>query len=170
MSKSGIFYDMRTQRLNSHMPKLAVAWVALVTLAAVACNGDESSPVSGSPSPGASPVADVTPVVTPGSGADPIQAVATYIDVIGLDGHRLDNSRQAECPLEPVQTVTAGTPITMSTLYLAQFCLTSQDWQPEEATTIIVDLPDTGEAWEMKLELDSEVSLWKVEDINKVSE
>lgn len=150
---------MRTQRLNNHPLKLALAVLALVALAAVACNGDDSSPADGSPSA----------AVTAGSGDSPILAVATYIDSGHLDGHQLDINRKAECSLEPVQTVTAGTPTTLSRLYLAQFCLTSEDWFPDKATTIIVDLPDTGESWEMKLELDSEVSLWKVKDVKKVS-
>ena len=144
---------MRMQRLKNHPLKLALAALALVALAAVACNGDDSSPADGSPS----------------AGDTPIMAVANYIDSGHLDGYQLDINREADCTLEPVQTVTAGTPTTASRLYLAQFCLTSEDWFPDKATTIIVDLPDTGESWEIKLELDSEVSLWKVKDVKKVS-
>ena len=40
-------------------------------------------------------------------------ALGTYLDANGLDGHQLDLSRQADCPLEPVQTVIAGTPTIM---------------------------------------------------------
>ena len=161
---------MRTQRLNNHPLKLALAALALVALAAVACNGDDSSPVGGSPSPDASPNAAFTPVITPGSGDSPAVAVASYIDANSLDGHELDLSRETECPLEPVQTVTAGTPTIVSRIGLGQFCLASKDFVPDKAITIIVDLPDTGERWEMKLEFDSEVSLWKIEDVKKVSE
>ena len=153
---------MQTQRLKSQMPTLALAALALVALAAVACNGngDDSSPADGSPST----------TVTPGSGDSPAVAVGTYIDANGLDGHKLDLSRQAECPLEPVQTVIAGTPTILSRLFMGQFCLASKDWEPDKAITIIVDLPDTGERWEMKLEFDSEVSLWNLLDVKKVSE
>ncbi len=141
--------------------------MALATLATVACNGDESSPADGSPSDGASPTTTFTPIVTPGSGATPIQAVGTYIDANSLDGHPLDLSRNAECPLEPVQTVVAGTPTILSRLGLGQFCLAAKDYEPDKAITVIVDLPDTGESWEMKLEFQGDSSLWTIEDINK---
>ena len=139
-------------------------------MAAVACNGDDSSPVGGSPSPDASPNGAVTPGVTPGSGDTPIVALGTYIDAGSLDGHQMDLSKQTECPLEPVQTVIAETPTILSRLSMGQFCIASKDWEPDKAITLIVDLPDTGEAWEMKLEFDPEVSLWKIEDVKKVSE
>ena len=174
-SKSGIFYDMLTQRLNNRTLMLALAGVALVALAAVACNGDDSrqpdaSPnasatPSGSPSPDASPGATVAPVVTPGSGPTPVQAVATYIDDDGLDGHRLDLTKQAECPLEAV----IETPTVTSRISLGQFCLTAMNVVPEKAMTIVLDLPETGDTWEMKLEFDADVSLWKVKDVDPVS-
>lgn len=147
------------------MLRLVLAGMAFVALAAVACNGDDSPPDSGSPS------ADTSPgvAVTPGSGATPAVAVGTYIDAGRLDGHQLDLSRQTECPLGPVQTVTAGTPTIISRIGLGQFCLATKDWEPDKAITIIVDLPDTGEAWEMKLEFDSNVSLWNVRDVEKIS-
>jgi len=162
-------YDMGRQRLKNHTLKLALAGVA-ITLAAVACNGDDSSPTDGSPSPDASPNAAFTPVITPGSGDSPVVAVASYIDANSLDGHELDLSRETECPLEPVQTVTAGTPTIVSRVGLGQFCLASKDWEPDKAITVIVDLPDTGESWEMKLEFEADVSMWKIKDIAKVSE
>jgi hypothetical protein len=170
-SESGIFYDMRRTRLNSHTLKLALVGAALVTLAAVACNGDDSSPVDGSPSPGASPDGAVTPVVTraitPGSGNSPAEAVGTYIDANALDGHQLDLSRETECPLEPVQTIVAGTPTIVSRIGLGQFCLASKDWEPDKAITVIVDLPDTAESWEMKLEFDADSALWTIQDVEK---
>ena len=128
---------------------LALAALALVALAAVACNGDDSSPADGSPSA----------TVTPGSGDTPGVAVGTYIDAGRLDGHQLDIDRKTKCPLESVQTVTAGKPTIGSRVSLAQFCLASMDFVPDKSITILVDLPDTGESWEMKLEFDSEVSL-----------
>jgi hypothetical protein len=160
---------MRTQRLNNHPLKLALAALTLVALAAVACNGDDSSPADGSPSPDGSPTSAFTPVVTPGTGEVPLQAVGNYIEIYGLDGHRLDTSRVADCPAEAIQTVVAGTPTIVSRLALNQFCLAAKDFEPDKAITVIVDLPDTGKSWEMKLEFDSEVSLWEIKDVKKVS-
>jgi hypothetical protein len=157
---------MQTQHLNNRTLKLFLTAVALVALAAVACNGDDSSPAGGSPSPDASPNPAFTPVITPGSGLTAAQAVGTYIDANGLDGHQLDWTRQEECPLEEV----IGTPGVESRLYMAQFCLTPMNVVPEKTMTIVVDLPDTGETWEMKLEFDADISLWKVKEVDKVSE
>lgn len=170
-SESGIFYDMRRKHLNSHTLKLALAGVALLTLAAVACNGDDSSPLDGSPTPGASPDGGVTPVVTraitPGSGNSPAEAIGTYIDANRLEGHPLDLSRQTECPIEPVQTVVAGTPTIVSRIGLGQFCIASKDWEPDKAITAIIDLPDTAESWEIKLEFDADSALWTIQDVEK---
>ena len=155
---------MQRRCLNNRALGLALAVLALVALAVAACNGD-SSPDGGSPSPGASPTA----AITPGSGTSPAQAVATYIDANTLDGYELDLSKQTECPLEPAQTVVAGTPTIVSRVGLGQFCLAAKDWEPDKAITVIVDLPDSGESWEMKLEFDSETSLWTLKDVKKVS-
>lgn len=154
------------------MPRLALVALALMALAAVACNGDDSSPTGGSPSPHTSPEPSpgtVTPDVTADAGETPAQAVATYIDTVGLDGQQLDLSRMADCPKDAVQTVVAETPTVVSRIALAQFCLALKNWEPDKAVTIIVDLPDSGESWEMRLEFDSDVSLWKIEDVKKVS-
>ena len=167
-SKSSIFYDMRRQCLNNRALGLALAVLALVALAVAACNGD-SSPDGGSPSPGTTPNGGLTPVITPGSGASPAQAVGTYIDANTLDGYELDLSKQTECPLEPAQTVVAGTPTIVSRVGLGQFCLAAKDWEPDKAITVIVDLPDSGESWEMKLEFDSETSLWTLKHVKKIS-
>ena len=142
-------------------------------MAAVACNGDDSSPASGSPSPEASPNANatvtvtpiVTPIVTPGSGIQPVQAIITYIEANGLDGHQLDLASAADCPIQEM----LATPDVTSVLVLGQFCLTAKGVEPQRATTIVLELPDTGEMWEMKLEFDADVSLWKVKDVDKVS-
>jgi hypothetical protein len=163
---------MRTQRLNNHPLKLALAALTLVALAAVACNGDDSSPADGSPSsnaspsPDGSPTAAVTPIITPGTGE---VAVGSLIEVNGLDGHRLDTSRVADCPAEAIQTVVAGTPTIESRLALNQFCIAAKDFEFDKAITVIVDLPDTGEVWEMELEFDADLALWKVQDVKKVS-
>ncbi len=160
---------MIKQLLNSQIRRLALTALALVALAAVACNGDDSSPADGSPSPDSSPTASVTPVITPGTGESPLQAVGTLIEVNGLDGHRLDASRVAECPVEAIQTVVAGTPTIVSRLALNQFCLAAKDYEPDKAITVIADLPDTGEVWEMELEFDPDLALWKIQDVKKVS-
>lgn len=156
---------------------LGVAAVAVVALAAVACDGSGSG---GSPSPDASP-GGATSVITPGSGTSPAQAVGTYIITNGLDGHKLDLNTLADCPLEdaPVtpelgetpsdEPTPSGTVQQVSRASLSQFCLTLIDFLPEESVTIFVDLPETGEVWTMKLEFDSDDSLWKVKDVDKVS-
>ena len=169
-TRSGIFYSMRTQRLSTQISRLALAALALVALTAMACNGDDSEPVDGSPSPADSPRPSPNPSVTPGAGDTPVTAVGTYIDTIGLDGNHLDLSSETECPLSEVQTVVAGTPTLISRISLYQYCLASKDWEPDKAITVIVDLPGSGESWEMKLDFDAEVSLWTVKDVSKVNE
>ncbi len=155
---------MRIERLKNRTLHLALTAVALVALAAVACNGngggdrDDSSPTDGSP----------TTNVTPGTGDTPGMAAGTYIQDIGLDGHFLDLSRQVECPLEPVQTVVAGNPTIISRIALGQFCLSTKVPEADKALTFLAQLPDTGETWEMNLEFDDEVSLWKVKDVKKI--
>ena len=166
---SGIFYSMGTLCLNSQILRLALAALTLMAVMAVACNGDDSEPDGGSPSPVGSPRPSPNPSVTPGVGDSPAVAVGRYIDAYGLDGHQLDLSQEAQCPLEAVQTVTAGTATITSTIAMGQFCLASKDWVPDKAITVIIILPGTDEAWEMKLDFDNEISLWKVKDVEKTS-
>jgi hypothetical protein len=164
MSNSGIFYNMRMQCLNDQTFKLFLVAVAFVALAAIACNGSPAN--GGSPSTEASPVAGQTPLVkpSPGSGYEPIQAILSYGETTGFDGLRLDANVQTDCPL----TDLLGTPGVASTMALGQFCVVFKDVAYQKATTAVLQLPDTGESWEMKLELDSEDSLWKVTSVNKV--
>lgn len=156
---------MRTQRPSNHALKLALATLALVALAAVACNGDDSSPASGSPSPDASPDATVISTVTPGSGPQPIEAITSHIEANGLDGQKLSSTTRTDCPVEEA----LGTPGVTSTLALGQFCIIVKDVEIQKAMTVILELPDTGETWEMKLEFEADVSLWKIKDIDKIS-
>ena len=163
---------MRRQHLNNHALAAAVI-VAILAVAAMACGGDDASPSDATPSDG-SPTSDatVTSVITPGAGANPVLAVGTYVFEHGLDGHELsqDPEEHAECPPGgAVITTVPGTPTLVPRIFLGQFCLTPQDAAPESETTIILDLPDTGEAWEFKLEFDSEDSQWKVTDVDKIS-
>jgi hypothetical protein len=159
---------MQTQRSNSNPLWLALAVVALLAAGAAACDGDDST--VDSPSPVGSP--GITPVVTPGSGVSPIQAVGTYVATNGLDGHALDLApeAQANCPIveaTPTSTDTPGTPTPVSRLFLGQFCITISDFEVEESATALVELPDTDEAWQMKLEFDNDDALWKVKDVDK---
>lgn len=158
---------------------MGVAALAVVALAAVACDGGGDSPSSPTP-------AGATPVITPGSGISPAQAVGTYISAKGLDGHELELNTLADCPLEetPDTATPEGTPSDepasptptstpqiqlVSRAALGQFCLTIEDLQLEDSVTVIVELPDTGETWDMKLEWDSDASVWQVKDVEKVS-
>jgi hypothetical protein len=159
--QSSILYGMRTERPSNHALKLALATLALVALAAAACSGNNSSPASGSPSPGASVVASVTP----GSGVQPITAITSYISANGLDGQQLSPTTRSDCPVQEE----LATPGVSSTLAVGQFCLIAKDVEPEKAMTIVLQLPDTGESWEMKLEYNADVSLWEIKDVNKVN-
>lgn len=162
---------MRSQNSNNRLFWLALAAGFLLVLGAAACDGDDSSP-SGPPSPVGSP--EITPVVTPGSGLSPIQAVGTYISANGLDGHPLDLSPEAraDCPLEEATAVPSPVPGTLTPvtrLFLGQFCISLRDYEAEKSTTVVVELPGTDEVWEMKLEFDSDLALWKVHDVDKTS-
>jgi hypothetical protein len=165
--------------MNNQMPRLALTALAFVVLAAAACNGDnspsgdDSTPAGGSPSPEASPDVAVTPIITPGLGHSPTQAVGTYVAINGIDGHQLDTSGVvADCPMvEPTVTTSpiAGPPEMVSSIFLGQFCISIREYEAETSATAIVELPTTDESWEMMLEFDREVNLWKVEDVEKVS-
>lgn len=177
---------MRRQRPSNRTRGLAQAVVVavLVVLAAVACNGDGTSPAGGSPAPDASPSpeaspseaspspdaspsadATATPSIPPGSGRQPIDAITSYIAANGLDGQELSVTTREDCdPQGPL-----ATPGVTSTLALGQFCIIAKDLELEKAVTIVLDLPDTGETWEMKLEFDAETSLWEVKEVDKTS-
>lgn len=139
---------------------LTLAALALVAVAAVACDGGDSSSPGDSASPQASPIG------TPGTGAVPIQAVLSYIEAEILDGQAIDTTRKADCPLE--ETAVAGE--VNSRLSAGQFCLTTKDFVPDQSLTIIAELTDTGETWDMSLEFDSEAALWIVTDVEKISD
>lgn len=164
---------MRRQHPSNHALKLTLAALALLGLTAVACNGDNSSPAngspspaSGSPSPATSPVATPPGGFTPGTGYSPIQAVGTLLQLEGLEGHQIDASRLADCPVEEI----IGTPDLVGRFAVAQFCMIVKDLVPDESVTIILDLPDTGDTWDVRLEYDADTLLWEIKTLEKISE
>jgi hypothetical protein len=155
---------MCPQRPSNRLFWVTLAAVALLTAGAVACNGDDSS--GDPPSPAGSPGATtVTTTPTPGTGVQPINAILSYLQANSLDGHELDLDTETDCSRD-----TLATPGVTSTVNLGQFCLTSKDVVPQESLTTIIQLPDTGETWEVKLEFDADVSLWMIKDIDKIGQ
>jgi hypothetical protein len=120
----------------------------------------------------------VAPSTTPGVGLSPAQAIGTLLALEGLDGHELDPSTIAECPLIPAtptptpppdetpeaDEATPEVPLA-SRAALNQFCLTVVDFQAEESAEVLIELPETGEAWTASLEYDSGSSLWSVHSV-----
>ena len=183
---------MRLPYLNSQPLNLLLAIVTLVAMAAIACNGDGSSDASpspkvsptatatatasaspspnasatsGAPSPGASPQASPVPTFTAipdVSNGSIIEAVGSYTKNEGLDGTHLDSNTVANC-----QVLQVTTPTATQRLAMGQFCLSLKSLEPGTAK-VLMELPETDEAWELEVEYEADSYQWRVANVDKV--
>jgi hypothetical protein len=151
---------------------IALAFLVPVLALALACKDG-----GGSNGDGGDGEETAGPQTTPGVGLSPAQAIGTLLNAEGLDGHELDPSTVAECPVIPATPTPTPAPDETpegeatpevplaSRAALNQFCLTVVDFQPEESAEVLIELPETGEAWTASLEYDSDSSMWSVHSI-----
>ncbi len=130
-----------------------VAFALILALFALACAGD-GGPETATPRDGGSPVPVPSPNLPP-LGEPAVEMLRLYLRDTGLDGSRGELTDPIDCDV--AEAVGAD----------GKFCIVVDAGHYAPALAIIfITRTDTGDSWQVHVDLDARSSVWEVTDID----